>query len=160
MARLFNLGLLLLATIIADPAWSQIYKWVDDDGVINYTNLPPSNSKAEELDLDSVPVSVIETDKTDQRAVWAIKSEVNALRQEVDQLQRQLESERYASQYAAESGAMPVEYGYPGYLYAPTAVVFVRSHLRRHSVTPTRFIRTPMTPRRSFFGTRQSRFPG
>ena len=164
MARLFNLGLLLLATIVAAPAWSQIYKWVDDDGVINYTNLPPSNPKAKELDLDSVPVSVIETDKTDQRAAWAIKSEVSALRQEVDQLQRQLESERYASQYTAGSGegAMPDGgyYGYPGYLYAPTVAVFARSHLRRHSVNPTRFIRTPTMPRRSFFGTRHSRFPG
>ncbi len=78
MARLFNLGLLLLATIVAAPAWSQIYKWVDDDGVINYTNLPPSNPKAKKLDLESVPVSVIETDKRGQRAVWAIKSEVSA----------------------------------------------------------------------------------
>jgi hypothetical protein len=162
MARLFNLGLLLFTTLVAAPAWSEIYKWVDDDGVVNYSNLPPSNPKAKELDLDSVPVSVIETDKTDQRAAWAVKSEVSSLRQKVNQLESQIEAERYTRQYAAESGAMPGggEYGYPGYLYAPAVVVFPRSHLRRQMIIPTRFIRSPMTPRHSFPGVQHTGFPG
>ena len=162
MARLFSLGLLCLATFVAGPAWSQIYKWVDDDGVVNYSNQPPSNRKAEELDLNSVPVSVIETSKTDQRAAWAVKSEVSALRQKVDQLESQLEAERYGRQYAAESAATPVgsEYVYPGYLYAPSTVTFVRHPLRRTHLIPTRFNRMPMSPRRSFPGMRHAGFPG
>lgn len=165
MARLFNLGLLLLATLVAAPAWSEIYKWVDDNGVVNYSNRPPYNRKAEELDLNSVTVSVIETNKTDQRAAWTVKSEVSALRQKVDQLESQLEAERYARQYTADTGvgvgAMPGGgyYGYPGYLYAPTVVVFPRSHLRRQMIIPTRFIRTPMTPKHSFPGVRHTGFP-
>ncbi len=160
MARFFKFGLLLLVILVAAPAWSQIYKWVDDNGVVNYSNQPPSNRKAEELDLNSVTVSVIETDKIDQRAAVAAKSEVSALRQKVEQLESQLEAERYARGYSAESGAMPVvEYGYPGYLYAPTTVVFARHHLRRPLVIPTQFIRTPMTPRRSFPGARHAGFP-
>ena len=151
-----------MATLVAVPAWSQIYKWVDDNGVVNYSSQPPSNRKAEELDLDSVTVSVIETYKTDQRAAWAAKSEVNALRQKVDQLENQLEAERNALKYAAAAGASPGEgaYGYPGYLYAPTAVIFVRSHLRRQLIIPTLHIRTPMAPRRSFPGMRHAGFPG
>ena len=81
MARLFSLGLLCLATFVAAPAWSQIYKWVDENGVINYTSEAPSNRKAEKLDLNSVPVSVINTYKTDQRAAWAKKSDAPAQEQ-------------------------------------------------------------------------------
>ncbi len=159
MARLFKLGLLLLGTLVAAPAWSEVYKWVDENGVVNYSNQPPSNRKAEELDLNSVTVSVIETDKIDQRAAVAATSEVSTLRQKVDQLESQLEAERYARQYTAGAGAMPVDYGYPGYLYAPAAVVFVQPHLRIPLVIPTRFIRTPMTPRRSFPNVRHAGFP-
>ena len=156
MARLFKLGLLLLVTLAAAPASSQVYKWVDDNGVVNYSDQPPSNRKAEELDLNSVTVSVIETDKIDQRAAVAATSEVSALRQKVDQLESQLEAERYAHRYSTVSGAMPVEYGYPGYLYAPTTVVFARHHLRRPLVIPTQFIRTP----RRFPSMRHAGFPG
>ncbi len=159
MAGFFKLGLLLLGTLLAAPAWSEIYKWVDENGVVNYSNQPPSNRKAEELDLNSIPISVIETDKIDQRAAWAAKSEVSSLRQKVDQLESQLQVERYARGYSAGSGAMPVEYGYPGYLFAPTTVVFVRHHLRRPLVFPTQFIRTPMTPRHSFSGMQHAGFP-
>lgn len=164
MARLFNLGLLLFTTLVAAPAWSEIYKWVDDNGVVNYSNRPPYNRKVEELDLNSVTVSVIETDKTDQRAAWVVKSEVSevsALRQKVDQLESQLEAERYARQYTAGSVAIPSggEYVYPGYLYTPTTAVFVRHRLRGQPIIPTRFIRTPMTPRHSFPGVRHTGFP-
>lgn len=154
--------MLLLATLVAFPAWSQIYKWVDDDGVVNYSSSPPSNRKSEELDLNSVTVSVIETAKTDQRTAWAVKSEVSGLRQKVEQLERQLEAERYARQYTTESEAMlrEPEYGYPGTLYSPTAVVFVRPHLRRHLLIRTLPIQTPLAPKRSFPGMRHPRLPG
>jgi hypothetical protein len=162
MARLVKLSLLLLTILAAGPAWSQVYKWVDENGVVNYSNQPPSNRKAQELDLNSVTLSVIETDKIDQRVAMAAQSEVGALRQKVEQLESRLEAERYARGYPAESGTIPVvEYGYPyvypGYLYAP-GVVYVQSHLRKSQVFPTKFIRTPMTPKHSFSGMQPAGF--
>jgi uncharacterized protein DUF4124 len=155
MVRFFKLCLLLLGTLLAVPAWSEVYKWVDEDGVVNYSNQPPSNRKAEELDLNSIPISVIETDKVDQRAAWAAKSEVSSLRQKVDQLESQLQAERYARGYSVEPAAAPVDYGYPGYLYAP-GVVFFQPHHRKPHVKPTRFI---PTPRHSFSGMQPAGFP-
>ena len=163
MARLFKLGLLLLGTLLALPAWSGVYKWVDEDGVVNYSNQPPSNRKAQELDLNSVTLSVIETDKIDQRVAMAAKSEVGALRQKVEQLESRLEAERYTRGYPVESVTMPVveygyPYGYPGYLYAPGGVFVQHHHLRKSQVIPTKFIRTPMTPRHSFSGMQPAGF--
>ncbi len=45
MARLFKLGLLFLGTLLAAPAWSEVYKWVDENGVVNYSNRPPPTAK-------------------------------------------------------------------------------------------------------------------
>ena len=171
MARFFiNISLLLLATFVALPAWSQIYKWVDENGVVNYASHPPSNGNAEELDLNSAPLSVIETDKPEQLAALAAKSEISSLRQKVNQLESELEAQRYARQYAVEPVAAPVsdQYVYPGYLYAPANVVFIRHHLRKPHIIPTQFIQTPkgtsihtpMKPMHSFHGMWRAGFPG
>jgi len=162
MARLFKLGLLLLTTLAPGPVWSEVYKWVDEDGVVNYSNQPPSNGKAQELDLNSVTLSVIETDKIDRRVAMAAQSEVGALRQKVEQLESRLEAERYTRGYPVDSVTMPVveygyPYGYPGYLYAP-GVVYVQHHLRKSQIFPTNFIRTPMTSKHSFSGMQPAGF--
>jgi Domain of unknown function (DUF4124) len=159
MATYFKLGFLLVATLVAAPAWSQIYKWVDENGTVNYTNQPPVNGKAEELDLNSARLSVIETDTPERLAVMKVQSEVGLLQQKVGQLESQLETERYVRQYTAESAATPVESGYvyPGYLYAPA--YFVRNHPRRPHVRPTRFIQTPIAPGHSVHGMQHAGFP-
>ncbi|HUL40996.1 MAG TPA: DUF4124 domain-containing protein [Burkholderiales bacterium] len=153
MARLLNLGFVLLAALVAAPASSQIYKWVDENGVVNYTNQAPANGKAKELDLNSTRLSVIETGTPQELEMLKVKSEVGYLRQKVDQLESQVESERYVGEYAAEPAATPVEseYLYPGYYYAPG--YFIRHYPRRPRVRPTRFINTPRVPGHSFHTT-------
>jgi len=151
-----------LTTLAPWPVWSEVYKWVDEDGVVNYSNQPPSNGKAQELDLNSVTLSVIETDKIDRRVAMAAQSEVGALRQKVEQLESRLEAERYTRGYPVDSVTMPVveygyPYGYPGYLYAP-GVVYVQHHLRKSQIFPTNFIRTPMTSKHSFSGMQPAGF--
>jgi hypothetical protein len=89
------------ATFAAAPAWAQIYKWVDNHGVVNYSNKPPTNRKAKELDLSTIRVSVYPAEKPGQRAAEAAKSDVAALSDKIDRLQHQLEAERQARQYAA-----------------------------------------------------------
>jgi len=166
MDRFINFGFLLVAMLVAMPAWSQIYKWVDENGVTNYTNQPPPNGKAQELDLDSVRLSVIETDKPEQLAAMAARYEVGSLRQRVNELEDQLEAQRYASQYAAEYAAGPVEagygytypYAYPGYFYAPATTFFNRNHFRKPHVRPTRFIGTPAGNGQSFNGMQRTGF--
>ena len=166
MDKFFNLVLALIAMLVAVPAWSQIYKWVDENGVTNYTNLPPTNPKAMELDLDSARLSVIETGTPEQLQTLAVKSEVGYLRQKVDQLEGQLEAGRYAGQYATESAAVPIEtgygygypYAYPGYFYAPATVFPDRYHFRKPHVRPTRFIGTPAGHGQSFNGMQRTGF--
>lgn len=97
------------STFTAAPAWSQIYKWVNDRGVVNYSNQPPANRKAKALDLSAITVSVYEAEKPGQRAAAPARSEVASLSDKIDRLERQLEAERQAGQYAASANARALQ---------------------------------------------------
>jgi glutaredoxin len=45
--------LLGLAAMLAAPAYAQMYKWVDAQGVTHYSDRPPPVGDAEKLDLDA-----------------------------------------------------------------------------------------------------------
>lgn len=91
------------------PAMSaQLYKWVDERGVTNYSNQAPVDPKAAK---NMAPVegnlSVYSPDPALTRAVAAFQQDNNrGLAARVDYLERQLEAERLARQYAAP--VMPV----------------------------------------------------
>jgi len=137
------------ATFSAAPAWAQIYKWVDDHGVVNYSNQPPANRKAKELDTSAIPVSVYEAEKPGHRAA-ATRSEAASLSDKIDRLERQLEAEREARQYAAAADARALQAAYDQcvaqrgvdcngiyngfYPYGSTAVFVPRFH--RFRITP------------------------
>jgi hypothetical protein len=55
------LGLFLFCSLaIALPASAQIYRWVDDRGVVNYANKPPAQgTRATRIDTQESRVSVI-----------------------------------------------------------------------------------------------------
>ena len=57
-----NVPLATVATLLAlaPVAHAEIYKWVDDKGVVNYTSTPPQNRKAVKLDEEQGRVSTIE----------------------------------------------------------------------------------------------------
>lgn len=99
------------ATFAAAPAWAQIYKWVDDRGVVNYSSQPPADRKAKELDTSAITVSVYESEKPGHRAA-AARSEVASLSDKIDRLELQLEAERQARQYAASADARASQAAY------------------------------------------------
>lgn len=99
------------ATFGAAPAWAQIYKWVDDHGVVNYSHQAPANRKAKELDTSAITLSVFEAEKPGHRAAPA-RSEVASLSDKIDRLERQLEAERQARQYAAAVDARALQAAY------------------------------------------------
>lgn len=59
MSRPYRLLIVvLLALVVALPATAQVYKWVDKDGKVHYTDKPPRDPKAKavkEMDIESKP---------------------------------------------------------------------------------------------------------
>jgi hypothetical protein len=138
-----------LASILALAAWpvlAQVYKWVDEKGVVNYSNEAPADRKATQLDPKAGRVSVIGIDDSAKQTAKAPGS-VNerVLAEKIDRLERKLDAERYArsaadaqAQSAADSWyqqclrdrrvdcdyeGMDPYYGYgPNYGYWPVVV--------------------------------------
>jgi hypothetical protein len=137
-----------LASILALPAaplLAQVYKWVDEKGVVNYSNEAPPNTKATQLDPKASRLSIVATDEAQKRAAAASAND-SALSEQLDRIERKLDAERYArsvadaqAQAAADSwyqqclrdrrvdcdyaGMDPNYYGYgPSYGYWPVAV--------------------------------------
>ena len=40
---------LILALLLATPAWADVYRWVDKDGVVHYSDKPPESVEPESL---------------------------------------------------------------------------------------------------------------
>jgi hypothetical protein len=88
--------LLLVAVLAAVPAvHAQVYKWVDDKGVVNYSSAPPSKGKGVvKLEEDNGRVSTIPAlARRDDPAAAADP----ALRQRVDQLEREAAAQRQSA---------------------------------------------------------------
>ena len=50
---------LILAALLAmtTAAHAEVYKWVDEDGNVHFTDTPPPKQKTEEVKIDSAPSS-------------------------------------------------------------------------------------------------------
>jgi hypothetical protein len=105
MQNLTNLFIAALAVIAsASSSAAQLYKWVDERGVTNYSSQPPVNpNTAKNLAPVEGNLSVYTPDPALTRAVAAYRQESGnrALAERVDYLERQLAAERLARQYAA-----------------------------------------------------------
>ncbi|MGH8641816.1 MAG: DUF4124 domain-containing protein, partial [Burkholderiales bacterium] len=110
----------------ATPALSaQLYKWVDERGVTNYSNQPPTDpNTARNLRPVEGNLSVYSPDPALARAVATYRQESykRGLAERVDYLERELAAERLARQYAPPAAALSVPcqsgdcYGnYPAY---------------------------------------------
>jgi len=109
--------LLVLALLIAPAAHAETYKWVDERGVVNYSNTPPpAAAKATQGITDRL--SIIESDPALKRVAYAPPSPRELMLQQ-EWLQRQrLMAERQNLQ-AAYPPADPYYRGiYPGYFPA------------------------------------------
>ncbi len=152
---------LLVWVWVVAMAWSsgtfaEIYKWVDQKGVTNYSSAPPATGKARALDLQATTFSVYQA-PAPQDAARMLDA---IMRQKVAMLENQLQAERLArlSQqaiYRTDAGLayeqclrerrVDCDSGRDGlratpYFYAAAAPVFVVGR----TFPLTRF--TPMTP--------------
>ena len=164
--------------LAAAPAWAQVYKWVDDKGVVNYSGEPPAARNSVLLDPNSVSVSTYTPDPTlKKRAKTTAGVNERALAERIASLERKLDAERYARLSLADAQSRVLDQQYeqclrdrridcdyagsdPYYTtpYGPTVVAF-RPHMRARPIVPTRPALTPQPSRPSFVPSRVSR-PG
>ena len=115
---------LALTFLLASAAHAETYKWVDEHGVVNYSNTPPS-AAAKAAQPIAERVSTYETDPSLKReiAYTGPSSYEQMLQQEWLQRQR-LMAERQNVQTIYENPPEPLYYhsAYPGYYY-PVAPV-------------------------------------
>ena len=78
--------LFVAALVAATAAYGQVYKWIDDKGVVNYSSTPPDNRKSQQLDEDKGRVSTVpgyDISKADAaRREQALKDRVARLEQD------------------------------------------------------------------------------
>lgn len=135
-----------LAVVLAGtPAWAQVYKWVDERGVTHYSDqAPPKQEAVKNLDIVADRLSVYTPDPSLMRPSEHQGGDP-VLSDRIDRLERQLQAERQARQYAAaaEAQAYMTAYeqcladrrvdcdGYGGYYpYAAPVVVAAFRHRR------------------------------
>jgi hypothetical protein len=151
--RCFILSSALVAVVFAAaPASAQVYKWVDNRGVVNYSNEAPADRNPTVLDPKSARVSTYSTEDAPKRATGApAAANESALSDKIDRLERKLDAERYARLSDAQVQAAAdlrydqclrdrrVDCDYPGmdpYYYGPYygAVAIVRPPIRQRPI--------------------------
>ncbi|MBS1137522.1 MAG: hypothetical protein H6R11_1476, partial [Proteobacteria bacterium] len=89
-------GALILVALFAAPAGAEIYKWVDEKGVVNYSESPPPKGRARVITPEGPPVSVY-TPPVPRESDAAERE----LKGRVSDLEQTLARERQAQDYAA-----------------------------------------------------------
>ena len=89
------------AMVESSGSMAEIYKWVDQKGVTNYSSGPPATGKARTLNLETVTVSVYQA-PAPQDAARALDV---MMRQRVAMLENQLRAERLAQQASHQADA-------------------------------------------------------
>lgn len=79
--------------LTAVNASGEVYRWVDEHGIVNYGSRPPPGSKAKSVNTDSTRVSVVPA-PAKPAMVAPASAEQAALRERVGKLESQLEEER------------------------------------------------------------------
>lgn len=151
---LTRLTVVLVAILATAPACAQLYKWVDERGVTNYSNQLPADPKAAKKLLPVEDrISVFTADKLLPQAVEVFRQKSDqALAERIASLERQLEAERLARQLAAAAQASYdpcLSQGincngiYSGYYPYGSTFVFVPARHRPRSIVQARL--TPGT---------------
>lgn len=110
-------AIILILAAAAPPALADTYKWVDEKGVVNYSNKPPPAAAAKQKVVEE-RVSVIAPDPSIGPAIAAMEARVarRAQYEEADFLQRQ----RYLLAAQASYGDSSCSYGDCGMGYDDT----------------------------------------
>lgn len=168
-------ALAIVVLLAPASAWAQVYKWVDDKGVVNYSSQPPADRKSALVDPNSVSVSTYAPDEKLTRTAQTTMPSVNerALAERIASLERKLDAERYSRLVLADAQTRSMERRFeqclrdrridcdtagldPYYApYGPTVVIF-RPHLRHRPIS-TRPVHAPKPPRPSYVPSRVSR---
>ena len=135
---------LVFGLLAAVPVYAQVYKWVDERGVTNYSSEPPKDAKGKsKARIVEDTLSVYTPPKAVTQAIEdAREQRKSPLVEKVDDLERQLEAERRARQVAANAAAEAQAAAADatsggiinGIWYPPGAVVVPRG--RHHHVLP------------------------
>jgi len=102
--------MLFVATFAASAASAELYKWIDERGVVNYSDQPPLDPKAaSKLATVEDRISVYTPDQALTQAIESRRQQQgnSALSERIASLERQLEAERRARQTAAAAVAQP-----------------------------------------------------
>ena len=125
--RIVVLGALLA---LSPAAAVDIYKWVDKEGRSHYSNAPPGGVAARRVD---VPISVVPSASpvdTGAKLPPAEDPELKRLRQENEQLRKDLEALRH---WVAALAANPPQ---PQMSYVPYPVAVIAPRPRHHDDKP------------------------
>lgn len=123
--------IILVAVLAACPASAQVYKWVDESGVTNYSSKPPTNPKAaKNLELIAAKAAVdtsnqaaLSTLRTAQAAPADVRGDQQHLLDRINNLERQVQAERQARQYESELQASRYAADLQAQQYAAQATV-------------------------------------
>ncbi len=136
---------ILLATLVAAAplAQAETYKWVDERGVVNYSNAPPPGSAKGAVPAQTVPDRV-STNQTDPATNQSIEVYRRLDAEQQEWLQRQY---LMAMQAAATPAAAPAssDYYYPAFAVVPARRVIHRPAF----FTPVRTVAPGPQPRAS-----------
>lgn len=108
-----GMGTLMLANVLAIPGiQAEVYKWVDEQGVVNYTKSPPGPSRdAKKLNIDGTRTESRTEDKGSTTAEDAEKLEAQSeatarYKENLEKLKKSCEKSR--NNLALFKGDMPV----------------------------------------------------
>lgn len=87
------------AAALSGPAGGEIYKWVDENGVVNYGESPPQNGQSRLVDVERARLSVYTP------APASAATADDALGQKIDRLERELARTRSDSDAASRLAA-------------------------------------------------------
>jgi uncharacterized protein DUF4124 len=112
-------ALALVCPLVAAPALADtIYKWVDDQGTVHYSNVRPADASRRPEVLTEDRVSVIQSEPAAVRAAAAARAETAYLNRRIDNLERELVAQRQAAAAyaaAADTSAYDPMGGYAAY---------------------------------------------
>ena len=95
----FRSALLAAALLAALPATAEMYKWVDDNGVVTYSNTPPPGKQSKKVEAVPDRVSVYSPDAELSKAM-SPEAKRDA---KISRLEKQLEAERRARSTPAQA---------------------------------------------------------
>jgi hypothetical protein len=155
MRALVPLLAILALPLAVTPAQADIYKWVDDNGQMHYSDMPPPNVQNQAKVFAGDRLSTYNTDPAILRSLAQTAAQTHAdnLDRKVERLERELATQRQAMQYANANDPyeqclserrVDCDYVYGGGYYSPYAGVPVTNGRRMRNGSP--FLRANFRP--------------